>query len=151
MKICKVRLANACVTLAIVDRSDATYTIHMHNVMGDHLFYTGWVEHTPGEHSQQLPVIDANRYINLVPYFPEYKSHFLSRNLREIFDMQLVLRMREKGGVTVDFTHLTGHLTSDLSLVSRGSCTHDALVLLLHRDLPSPRAIPRERCGRCAR
>ena len=98
MKICKVRLANACVTLAIVDRSDATYTIHLHNVMGDRLFYTGWVEHTHMKSTHNNYLIDANRYINLVPYFPECKSHFLSRNLREIFDMRLVLRMREKGG-----------------------------------------------------
>ena len=41
----------------------------------------------------------------LVPYFPEYKLHYLSRNLLEIFDMRLILRMREKGGVTVDFMH----------------------------------------------
>ena len=34
--------------------------------------------------------------ITTLPYFPEYKSHFLSRNLLEIFDMQLILRMREK-------------------------------------------------------
>ena len=35
------------------------------------------------------------------------------------------------------------HLTSDLSLVSRRSCTHDALVfLLLLCNLPSVQAIP---------
>ena len=63
--------------------------------------------------------------------------------------------MREKGGVTADFTHarsrvsvsrsdsLPGHLTSDLSLVSRQSCTHDALVIPLLCNLPSVRAIPR--------
>ena len=35
------------------------------------------------------------------------------------------------------------HLTSDLSLVSRRSCTHDAFVfLLLLCNLPSVRAIP---------
>ena len=39
-------------------------------------------------------------YLNLlVPYFPEYKSHFLSRNLLKIFDMQLILRMQEKGAL----------------------------------------------------
>ena len=36
--------------------------------------------------------------VGYVPYFPEYKSHFLSRNLLEIFDMRLILRMRERGG-----------------------------------------------------
>jgi hypothetical protein len=38
---------------------------------------------------------------NKVPYFPEYKLHLLSS---KSFDMRLILRMREKGGVTVDFT-----------------------------------------------
>ena len=69
--------------------------------------------------------------------------------------MRLILRMREKGGVNADFTHarsrvsvsrsdsLPGHLTSDRSLVSRQSCTHDALVIPLLCNLPSVRAIPR--------
>ena len=46
----------------------------------------------------------------LLPYFPEYKSHFLSRNLLEICEMRLILRMREKGGVTVNFTHAHAHV-----------------------------------------
>ena len=35
--------------------------------------------------------------------------------------MRLILRMREKWGVSVGYMHLTGHLTSDLSLVSSGA------------------------------
>ena len=38
-----------------------------------------------------------------IPYFPEYKSHFLSRNLPTCdLYCDLLRGMREKGGVTVD-------------------------------------------------
>ena len=65
--------------------------------------------------------------------------------------MQLILRMREKGGVTIDFTYARSRVQQSRSnrwlygdeAMQLHGCTHDALIfLLLLCNLPSVRAIP---------